>query len=53
VQNKQIEAHIRHEDGYCSLICQIIWQPTLSETDRKAYLAKLSQEFERIMQGKR
>lgn len=53
METKQVEAHITHKDGYCSMICQVIWQPTLQEADRKEFLASLEKEFDRIMQGKR
>jgi hypothetical protein len=53
VETKQVEAHITHEDGYCSLVCQIIWQPTLQEENRQEFLASLERELDRIMQGKK
>lgn len=53
MEDKQVTAHITHEDGYCSLICQVIWQPTLSDERRDDFLASLRTEFERIMKGKK
>lgn len=53
MEDKHVTAHITHEDGYCSLICQVIWQPTLSDEGLADFLASLRTELERIMKGKK
>lgn len=52
METKQVDAHILHEDGYCSLICQIVWQPDLKPEARKDFLHTLEAEFDRIMKRK-
>lgn len=53
MESKQVEARITHEDGYCSLVCQIVWRPELSDEGRASAIEALSKEFDRIMKGKK
>lgn len=49
---KQIEAHIVHEDGSQFLVCHITWQHGLSKERRDNFTRSIASEFGRIMQGK-